>query len=151
MLDAVAIKEERPKSNFMMCFYTLQIFTIHSPELYGKSNRIWGKLKRNLLKRHIKKLLVCAKTISNQQRILKILISLDVNNLQSWNYVAKIQNRPEMSSFNVVTKTEWPLSILIKGEGIFSVFLAFSHTMIHDCSLQLSFTLILIMAAFEKS
>ena len=40
-----------------------------------------------------------------------------------------------------------------KGEGIFSVFLAFSYdlTMIHDCSLQLSFTLILIMAAFEKS
>ena len=38
-----------------------------------------------------------------------------------------------------------------KGEGIFSVFLAFSHTMIPDCSLQLSFTLILIMAAFEKS
>ena len=124
MLDAVAIKEERPKSNFIMCFYTLQIFTIHSPELYGKSNRIWGKLKRNLLKRHIKKLLVCAKTISNQQRILKIFISLDVNNLQSWNYVAKIQKRPEMSpsSFNVVTKTEWPLSILIKGRGFFLYF-----------------------------
>ena len=87
MLDAVAIKKDRPKSNFMMCFYTLQIFTIHSPELYGKSNRIWGKLKRNLLKRHIKKFLVCAKTISNQQRILKIFIPLDVNNLQSWNYM----------------------------------------------------------------
>ena len=133
----------------------LYITNFHNPlsRTLWKSNRIWGKLKRNLLKRHIKKLLVRAKTISNQQRILKIFISLDVNNLQSWNYVAKIQKRPEMSpsSFNVVTKTEWPLSILIKGEGIFSVFLAFSHTMIHDCSLQLSFTLILIMAAFEKS